>query len=530
MQAVIINAGGIVAYYPSKFPLHHRAEFLGDRDLFGELTKAAHADGIFVMARMDSNRTDEDFFKAHPDWFARDVNGQPYRAADKYVACINSPYYDDYLPDVLREIIERSRPDGFTDNSWAGLGRESICYCDNCTRKFQAQTGTALPRKADWDDQAYRDWIMWSYARRTELWELNNRTTRAAGGPDCIWSGMNSGSVTAQARSFRDLKEICARADIVMLDHQRRDDDTGFQQNGDTGKRVHTLLGWDKLAPESMAMYQSGPGYYRVASKPAAEARMWMIAGIAGGIQPWWHHVGAYHEDRRMYQSAEPVMRWWKANERYLVERTPIANVGVVWSQRNTDFFGRDVAAEVVDAPYTGFMHALVRARIPYLPVHADEIERQAGRLKLLILPNVGALSDATGGGRQTVRRARWIAAGDRRDQSLHRMGRSAAGFCARRSVPLPPRPASCRRRPRRQHAAVPRIRLALLRRARAVIPICGSLPNCARASTVHVRATSPPSPGRATPVLRGFEETDLIAFGGTLGSTEGGRRGRWCR
>ena len=33
-----------------------------------------------------------------------------------------------------------------------------------------------------------------------------------------------------------------------------------------------------------------------------------MIAGIAGGIQPWWHHVAAYHEDRRMYRTAEPVM------------------------------------------------------------------------------------------------------------------------------------------------------------------------------------------------------------------------------
>ena len=148
MQGVIINAGGIVAYYPSKFPLQHRAEFLGDRDLYGELAKAAHDDGLVVVARMDSNRTAEDFFKAHPDWFARDSSGDPYRAADKYVTCVNSPYYDEYLPGVLTEIIERSHPEGFADNSWSGLDRDSICYCENCARKFRDKTGAALPREA----------------------------------------------------------------------------------------------------------------------------------------------------------------------------------------------------------------------------------------------------------------------------------------------------------------------------------------------------------------------------------------------
>ena len=88
-------------------------------------------------------------------------------------------------------------------------------------------------------------------------------------------------------------------------------------------------------------MYQSGPGYYRVASKPAPEARMWMIDGIAGGIQPWWHYVAAYHEDRRMYNTPGPVMRWHKQNEQYLLNRTPVASVGLVWSQRSTDFYGR---------------------------------------------------------------------------------------------------------------------------------------------------------------------------------------------
>ena len=45
VQGVIVNAGGIVAYYPSRFPLHHRAVALGDRDLYGEIIKSARAEG-----------------------------------------------------------------------------------------------------------------------------------------------------------------------------------------------------------------------------------------------------------------------------------------------------------------------------------------------------------------------------------------------------------------------------------------------------------------------------------------------------
>ncbi len=516
VQAVIINAGGIVAYYPSKFPLHHRAEFLNGRDLFGELTKAAHDDGLWVMARMDSNRTSEDFYQAHPDWFTLDSNGKPYRAADKYITCINSAYYEEYLPGVLREIIERSHPEGVTDNSWAGMGRESICYCANCERKFSAKTGSALPRAAEWDDAAYRKWVLWSYERRLEIWDLNNRTTQAAGGRDCIWSGMNSGSVSSQARSFRDLREICKRAQIMMLDHQRRDDDTGFQQNGDTGKRVHQLLGWDKLAPESMALYQSGPGYYRVASKPAPEARMWMIAGIAGGIQPWWHHVAAYHEDRRAYRTAEPVMRWCKENEQYLVNRQPLASVGVVWSQRNTDFFGRDDAAELVDAPYTGIMHALVRARVPYLPVHVDDLDEQGRGLSLLVLANVGGLSEAQCASirRFAERGGSVFATGDtslydewgdpRKDFGLadlfgaHRVGEIPRLRSARDS-----RQAAQRRGAQRFAPDVHTyLRLIPEWRAKVDGPKAGD---------------EPPAAGERHAMLRGFEETDIVPYGGTL-------------
>jgi hypothetical protein len=506
VQGVIINAGGIVAYYPSRFPLHRRAEFLGDRDLYGDLAKAAHEDGLAVLARMDSNRAAEDFYRAHPDWFAVDGGGRPYMTGDLHVACVNGPYYEEWIPGILREIIERTHPEGITDNSWSGLGRGSICYCDNCARKFREATKVDLPRQKDWNSPAYRAWIGWSYARRLAIWDLNNRITKAAGGPDCLWIGMNSGSVSGQAGSLRDYKEICKRAEIIMLDHQARSDATGFQHNGDAGKMIHGLLGWEKLIPESMAMYQNGKPTFRLSAKPAAEARMWMVAGFAGGIQPWWHHVGAYHEDRRTYRTAEPLLRWHKANEQYLVNRRPVASVGVVWSQQNSDFYGRDNADELVELPYRGIVQALIRARIPYLPVHVDHIEREAPNLALLILPNFGAMSESQcasvrrfverGGGLiATGESSRYDEWGDpRSDFALADL--FGAHIPAERRKPA----GSIRRWAAETAHTYLRLRPEL--RAGVYGPKAGD---------------EPPPSGKRHEILQGFEETDILPFGGML-------------
>jgi hypothetical protein len=395
-QGVILNAGGIVAYYhPSRYPLTHFAEHLGGRDLFGELVEAARADGLAVFARMDSNRVHEPFFVEHPDWMARDSAGKPYMVGGLYVTCIDSPYYGDYLPGVLREIAERYKPDGFTDNSWTGLDRTHISYSPHSRLRFREATGHDLPKKADWDDPVYRKWIKWSYARRLEVWDINNRVTREAGGPDCIWVGMTGGDMAGEAARFRDYKGICERTPMIMLDSQSRQHAGGFAQNGEIGKMIHGLLGWDGIVPESMAMYEHSHLPFRVASKAEPEARMWVVEGFAGGISPWWHHIGAYHEDRRQYATAERLFRWHEANEKYLGRRTPVASVGVLWSQENTDFYGRDDAQAMWRQPWLGATRAMIRARIPYVTVHADHVARDAAGLRVLILPNVGAVSDA---------------------------------------------------------------------------------------------------------------------------------------
>jgi hypothetical protein len=395
VQGVIINAGGIVAYYPTEVPLHHRAVALGDRDLFGEIVAAAREAGLIVVARMDSNRVAEEFYRAHPDWICVDAEGRPFTEADKFVTCINSAYYSDYLPTVLREITARTHPDGFTDNSWAGIRRANICQCGNCRRAFHAFCGLDLPTRHDWSSEAYRQWIRWNYRRRTELWEFNNRITTEAGGADCRWMGMLSGDVIYNNARFIDLREILPRSAIVMLDHQRRNGIDGFEQNTEAGKRLHEVGGWDRLIPESMPQYQLGAPAFRLASMPRAEVRLWSSAGFAGGILPWWHHIGSMHEDRRQYTTAEPIFRWHEANTDILVDREPVADIGVVWSQENHDYHGQNNPKERTLDPYRGVGRALDRAGLNYLPVHAEDIAGATGRFGVLVLPNLAAMSDA---------------------------------------------------------------------------------------------------------------------------------------
>lgn len=394
IQGVIVNAGGIVAYYPSAFPLHHRAETLGDRDLYGEIVASARDEGLAVVARMDSNRVDQDFLAEHPDWVCRDRDGQPYQLADKFVTCINSPYYREYLPAVLGEIIERSQPDGFADNSWAGLPRSNICYCDHCAQGFASAAEAELPVGHDWNNASYRSWVAWSYRCRTDLWDFNNEVTRNAGGPNCRWMGMLSGDLLNNSHRFIDLRAILSRSEIVMLDHQHRNLVDGFEQNTEAGKRLHEILGWDKLIPESIPQYQLGVPAFRVAAQPPAEVRLWAVSGFAGGIQPWWHHIGASHDDRRQYRTAEPIFTWHEANSGLLLDREPLADVGIVWSQRNNDVYGRESAADKTVNPYRGMVTAVNQAGLTYLPVNADDLATANGRFQALVLPNIGALSD----------------------------------------------------------------------------------------------------------------------------------------
>lgn len=396
IEGTIVNAGGTVAYYPSENPDQYRAAYLGSRDLLREFIDAAKEEGVAVMARMDTNQAPAFLLDRHPEWFMRDREGKPIPAGPRYLTCVNGGYYREHIPKVMEEIVRKYAPDVFGDNSWTG-NQAAICYCENCKERFRRDTGLELPEKKDDNDPVYRKWLQWSIGLRTEIWDLYNQVTTRAGGPDCLWLGMvqpefyPSGAIRQLYDDAR-LSRFTGRAH--MVDSQGRSPATGFEQNLLQGLTMHQLYGEEALIIESVASYRRSNRTWRKAASAKTEMEAWMLTGIAGGISPSAHFIGGTQEDTRTLENGSDVMDWHRRNEDYLYHRALCANIGIAWSKENAVFYGREQPDVNCQQPYQGFVQACLRGRLGFFPVHAKDLEKASDKMDLLILPDLAVMSD----------------------------------------------------------------------------------------------------------------------------------------
>ena len=154
-DAATLSAGGIVAYYPTAVPLHHRSAWLAETDPFGTLVAGCRAMNMNVLARVDPHAVRDEVRQAHPDWIATTAAGEPRRHwanPELWVTCALGPYNFDFIDRVNREIVSKYPVDGVFANRWAPQGGD--CYCVHCQRNFKAATGRDLPRTTDRRDPA----------------------------------------------------------------------------------------------------------------------------------------------------------------------------------------------------------------------------------------------------------------------------------------------------------------------------------------------------------------------------------------
>src|SRR5271163_1252268 len=389
-DAACLSAGGCVAYYPTKIPLHYRSKWLGSADAFGELVTGCRQLNMNVIARTDPHAAHQDVYDAHPDWIAVDAAGQKRRhpvMPELWVTCALGPYNFDFMTEVTKEIMSMYKVDGIFSNRWAGSG---MCYCEHCTENFKKASGLDLPRTLDPQDPARRAYMGWRQQRLFELWHLWDSEIQKIN-PAARYIPNTGGG----ASSDLDMKTIGNLAPILFADRQARSGVIPPWANGKNGKEYRSTLGRKPIGGIfSVGTEESYRWKDSVQSGP--EIRLWALDGIANDLRPWFTKFGGTLYDRRWLPVVEDIYVWHYKNERYLRNEEPLARVGMVYSQQTSHFYGGERARAKVEDHTLGYYQALIESRIPFEMVHDGLLDAaHIDQFKVLIFPNIAALSNA---------------------------------------------------------------------------------------------------------------------------------------
>lgn len=161
-NTVILNAGGIMAFYPTKLPFHYTNRYMKPNTL-GDVVRKCHEKNIKVIVRFDFSRVHESIFKAHPDWCYISSGGERIINTNMYAVAINGPYVQQHAFDIIQEVLDLYPIDGIflnmpgyqTRNAYEGkyYGIDQNEYDKAAFRKF---SGKQLPTKEDKDDPAFQ--------------------------------------------------------------------------------------------------------------------------------------------------------------------------------------------------------------------------------------------------------------------------------------------------------------------------------------------------------------------------------------
>jgi hypothetical protein len=394
-QGALLSAGGVVAFYPTNIPFHHRSQWMGNTDPLGYLLNGCRKMNMAVILRTDPHATRQDTYEAHPDWIAVTADGKKrkhWANPDLWVTCALGPYNFEFMTAVHKEIMERFQPDSIFSNRWAGHG---ICYCEHCVKNFKAFSGMELPRAVvqsnstampagDTTDPSYRPYTKWRVARLKELWFLWDAVIRKEKpSAHFIPNGFPDKLITGQL------------SDFFFADQQARSGLIPPWSNGMHAKELRASMG---MKPQVGIFSVGVEEQYRWKDsvQTEAEIRAWVSEGIANGLLPCFVKFSAVLYDKRWLGPVAKIYEKCYKNEPYLKNIAPLARVGMVYSEQTERNYGGKPWQQNFADHQKGMYHALIEDRMPFEMVNDRLMDAERLKpFKLLVLPNIAALSTA---------------------------------------------------------------------------------------------------------------------------------------
>lgn len=165
-NTLIINAGGIMAFYQTKLDFHYTNPYM-KKDMLGQVIKKCHENNIKVVVRFDFSRVHESIFKAHPDWCYISPKNERIINTDMYVVSINAPYVQEKAFSIIEEVIDTFPIDGIflnmpgyqVNNPYEGK-YHGIDQNDYDKKAFAIYSGgLTLPTSEDKTDPVYQKYL-----------------------------------------------------------------------------------------------------------------------------------------------------------------------------------------------------------------------------------------------------------------------------------------------------------------------------------------------------------------------------------
>jgi hypothetical protein len=372
-NTLLINAGGIMAFYPTKLDFHYTNPYMKD-NVLGNVIKKCHANNIKVIVRFDFSRVHESIFKAHPEWCYVSPKGERIINTDMYVVSINAPYVQEKAFKIIEEVIDTFPIDGIflnmpgyqVNNPYEGK-YHGIDQNDFDKKAFAAYSGgKVLPTEENKADTLYQKYL-----------EFKKHTVEN-------WSER----LHKLVKSKNEQIAICTYSDkfVDIIRHESQSMTTlpywPYSASDNVGNAVNSFP--DHIISNASIQQISFQSRYNAVEPQEVQIRLYENIANGSGLDLSMMGDMRGYEDERNYDVIRKVYAFHKKHEPYFGKYKSTAKIAVIAP-------GAWPNGEPMQE-YRGIQLMLREAHIPFDIVEDGQIGNLAEKVKgykLIILPEI---------------------------------------------------------------------------------------------------------------------------------------------
>lgn len=403
-NTLCVNAGGIVDFFQNPLPAANVNRIMGTRDILNEITNACKKAGIKVIARIDFRGVEEHVYQKFPDWFKKDAAQLPvkttYTKPVLYESCYLGNYRNEYANEFVRYVMGNYAVDGIWHNS---PGFNGICYCNRCQQAYKTFSGRAIPVIGAASETDLEQYTAWKALAADQYMDRIRKTVKFFGEDKAytaevfsiygIGQRIDSGIDLNSARKHFDIL-----VSVAFLTENGQSEHFPYEDLN-YGSTIIKFLKSMVPEKEAVVMYGGNGTTHRLVMDPSINLKVWLWEILSAGGRFWncyFTNVPTQTHDNRNAFNETEIYQFVKANEEFLLQHVPVANVGIYYSNPTRIFYrNKTEEGDRFGTEIRGVETVLMENHIPHDFILDDQVSKERlQKYKIVILPNIRCMSD----------------------------------------------------------------------------------------------------------------------------------------